>query len=1405
MAARRSSRSARRATRKSSLLALLLVAALAYMATTTEAALPADVIRRAHKNQLPKGTGIVPGKYIVQFDAEPAIPDTSSTAESFAPVTGSPAAAQAQQADFKNFLATQGIQNNVAVQQSYSHVFNGVAVKVNDEAHLETVAKAPGVKAVFPVLSYKRLPVFASKAGSGSMGSLVKRDTTDAAAAAAGSAHPNLIYAHNMTGVTQLHQNYGLSGKGIKVAILDTGIDYLHPAFWVPGKQCKSFKGDGCRVVDGQDFVGDDYDSNSPLHSTPNPGPSPMDCAGHGTHVAGIVGGNYPGVFQGVAPEVTFYAGRIFGCDGSTATDVIISAIEASFKAKADLINMSLGGGQAFPSYPDSQVVDKLARRGMLVGSALGNDGDKGEFQASSPGVARNGFGVGSFDNINLTVDKMTANVPGGPLSIPAGFDNDIKAKWPKTALPLKRSPNPPTATDDGCNAFPAGYFTGKVALIKRGTCDFALKAKNAIAAGASGVVIYNKLPGWFVGTLSSPNLGVPVAFIQQADGETLYARASDDAAATILFSGDKMTIANPTGGQPSDFSSWGLDATLKIKPDIAAPGGEILSAWPLKLADKSGLNTISGTSMATPYVVGSLALYLEKIKPKEKNLDRFEHARVKFQNTARPALHPDTGLPWPVGKQGPGLLNVLDALTTDVTITPSRIELGDSPKAGDSKSATLKVTNSGSKPVTFRVLHQQAASVFGEGALPQADLKYSKSGARVTLSASTITVAAGQSATVNVIVEPYAGELPPHTIESGYVVFEATETSSAQTATLRVPYAVMVGDYSTYQLLDGEPVISTAPLGFWDLKTDIPDLPSWDSTVKETKVFSLQGLDKPLLFGQSVHVSRLAAIALYDTKTNKKLGYLPNPIQTLTNGGFFAPDSGNVDETQGKELYGWDGTYFKTIKAALGLGDDKAKAIDAPNGAYYWQFEITPPALDEKNYYNKLRSAWKSPVILIDRTAGTSTTTSTTSTAASTSASTTATTTSSTASTTGVSSTTTGTDSATATGSATGTTSVTVTGSQTATATGSQTATGTATATGSASSTAAGTATATGSASSTLSGTATAPDQTKTTGTGSATATATTGSGSITATGTASGSATATGTASGSATATGTASGSATITGTATATTTQSPGTTVIPCPPCPGGTKTVIIVQPTATVTTTVAPCPVCPGGTKTVIIVPPTQTVTQTVTPQPTMTTVPCNVCPGGIKTVIIIPPVGTQTDVCTIEPTHTVVPCKDANTCPPSGSTTQVIVQPTVPASPTTAGPAPTVTTEPCGKCPGGVKTIIIVPPTGTQTAPATVTPTNTVVPCNECNGGVKTVIVIPPPAQPTVTSTVVVPESPAETTPVPVATTPAPVPVATQPAGDSYGELEVPEEPIASKPKRCHRKKTQQRHYTMAAY
>jgi subtilisin family serine protease len=161
-----------------------------------------------------------------------------------------------------------------------------------------------------------------------------------------------------MTGADFVQNTLGFTGKGIKVAIMDTGIDYDNP-------DLGGCFGRGCRVFTGWDFVGDAYnaDSSSLLYSpTPVPDANPDDCNGHGTHVSGIVGAN--GVVKGVAPDVRFGAYRVFGCNGSTEADIMLAAMERALADHMDILNMSIGSAFTWPQYPTAVAADRLVRGG---------------------------------------------------------------------------------------------------------------------------------------------------------------------------------------------------------------------------------------------------------------------------------------------------------------------------------------------------------------------------------------------------------------------------------------------------------------------------------------------------------------------------------------------------------------------------------------------------------------------------------------------------------------------------------------------------------------------------------------------------------------------------------------------------------------------------------------------------------------------------------------------------------------------------------------------------------------------------------------------------------------------------------------------------------------------------------
>ena len=191
-------------------------------------------------------------------------------------------------------------------------------------------------------------------------------------------------------GVDKLHAQ-GLTGKGKHIAILDTGVDYLHPALG-------GGFGPGFKVTKGYDFVGDAYDgTNTPVDSGPDPY---TNCSAHGTHVAGaylssanapvliylsgIIGANANEFnFTGVAPDATLSMYKVFGCTGSVNDDILIKATLTAFQERPDAISISIGGTSGWTESPWTAVAAKVAQAGTPILLAAGNDGANGAFTGS--------------------------------------------------------------------------------------------------------------------------------------------------------------------------------------------------------------------------------------------------------------------------------------------------------------------------------------------------------------------------------------------------------------------------------------------------------------------------------------------------------------------------------------------------------------------------------------------------------------------------------------------------------------------------------------------------------------------------------------------------------------------------------------------------------------------------------------------------------------------------------------------------------------------------------------------------------------------------------------------------------------------------------------------------------------
>ena len=250
-------------------------------------------------------------------------------------------------------------------------------------------------------------------------------------------------------------------------------------------------------MVTGYDFVGNDYNADpasAAYQPVPHPDAYPDDCAGHGTHVAGIIGANDSAAgLKGVAPGVTFGAYRVFGCEGSTESDIMLAAMERALADGMDVLNMSIGSAFQWPQYPTAVASDRLVNKGMVVVASIGNSGTSGLYAAGAPGLGQKVIGVASFDNTDVVLPVFTIS----PDNTKVGYTVAAASPNPPTSgtFPMART-GTKTSTADACVALPAGSLAGQVALIRRGTCGFYVKAFNAQTAGAVAVVLYNNITG---------------------------------------------------------------------------------------------------------------------------------------------------------------------------------------------------------------------------------------------------------------------------------------------------------------------------------------------------------------------------------------------------------------------------------------------------------------------------------------------------------------------------------------------------------------------------------------------------------------------------------------------------------------------------------------------------------------------------------------------------------------------------------------------------------------------------------------------------------------------------------------------------------------------------------------------
>lgn len=572
--------------------------------------------------------------------------------------------------------------------------------------------------------------------------------------------------------------------------------------------------------------MGDDYSGANKAV----PDDDPMDCAGHGTHVAGIVAArkNEYG-FLGAAPEATLGAYRVFGCDGSAANDVLIAAYNQAFEDGADIITASIGGPSGWSEEPWAVVVSRIVDQGVPCTVSAGNSGDVGQFFASTASNGKGVTSIASFDN-SLTPTLLTNSyftVDGGDKQT-FGYTDATPNDWEGVSLPLWSVSDDIADPAAACEPLPDDTpdLSKYIVLIRRGTCKFVEKAQAAADKGAKYILFYNNSPAGTLSTDVSEVEGIVAAGMVTAEtGESWVTQLSDGAKIVLDMIGsdeegaEKQVIYPPneqTGGALSTYTSWGPTFEAEVKPQIGSPGGNILSTWPVA---KGSYAVLSGTSMACPLVAGIFALVAEV-------RDTFDPKTLEDLSSAyaKAALFNDGQQFYdflaPVQQQGGGLIQAYDAAYATVLLQPSSLAFNDSDNAIESLNFTLK--NTGDKELSFEISNVPTLSFYtlGEDDYPSVfPPEPAEGAASFKFSEDKVTVGAGESVTIEVIPSPPSGlvakRLP---VWSGYITANATDGTS-----LSLPYqgiagslhdaTVLLGDeYATVTKSNDEDLVAVPP-----------------------------------------------------------------------------------------------------------------------------------------------------------------------------------------------------------------------------------------------------------------------------------------------------------------------------------------------------------------------------------------------------------------------------------------------------------------------------------------------------------------------------------------------------------------------------------------------------------------
>ncbi|KAI9345283.1 peptidase S8/S53 domain-containing protein [Obelidium mucronatum] len=687
--------------------------------------------------------------------------------------------------------------------------------------------------------------------------------------------HPDQI--HSITGVSDARKLLKLTGKGVTVAVIDSGVYYLHPA--LGGGFGPKFK-----VQKGYDFVGLEYGSKNGYQ--PKPDADPLDdCQGqsHGTHVAGIIAadasnitapGWVPGIpFTGVAPDANIYAYRVFGCEGSGSNDVITAAIYKAAEDGAHILNLSLGGGPSYSGDPSSTATDVVSKAGHHVIWASGNDGFAGAFATSTSNVPTGGISVASFDNVVgpapfITVDevKFAYSLGGNNGSFTEGQVLDIVVN----DLEADAKDVQTDGTLPGINE----KARGKALLIRWGDLSFGGSIKRcdlAVRSGAIACIIYNNgvSPGGIAGAKEIPSM-----FATNAAGKAIIAAIKAGKVPKVVVSFKTFIDSIPTAGTLSGFSSPGLDNDLWIKPDISG-------SW-----RRSLINSQSPTRwrQLRCHVRNVLCLALTLLVSPPfccKLVGKLSYQQLKgyLQNNAVPGPIFGTNMTHSPAYQGAGLVNAFHTANAKTLVVPSSISLNDTGAATVNPLLAGDDFTQDQRTTTFTDKTPANLKFDGQDGWGSEAWDY-----------KMVRIPAGKSVTVTFKITPPKVTADLYPVYGGYVKI----VNDYDEHVINVPYAGVVGSWKDRAVWSrNSPSVGIAT-GAFDLAFNpISENLSVNATAGGLFILSIPTTSSR--FG--------AAIGLY-RPTGQPLGSsVANPLQRVS--------FSRIQSIQGIAPFRWIGTAF--------------------------------------------------------------------------------------------------------------------------------------------------------------------------------------------------------------------------------------------------------------------------------------------------------------------------------------------------------------------------------------------------------------------------------------------------------------------------------------------------------------